>query len=114
MIKNLEIYTDLDDDKTYAYCTYNLFRNHRLHKESIRIDLIFTDIVSGSQDFKAGMPVYDVRFTQSIESKRDQLQRVEPTVFTYVSRGYDQHTIIDLIGDCPEHRDFLAQVGIHD
>ncbi len=114
MIEHFKIYTDLDDDKTYAYCTYNLIRNHGLHKECIRIDLLFTDVESGSQDFKAGMPVYEIRFIQSIESKRNDTQRVEPAVFNYVSRGYDQHTILDLIGDCPEHREFLAQVGIHD
>ncbi|KJU79195.1 hypothetical protein N619_13885 [Ectopseudomonas oleovorans] len=115
MIKNLKIFTDLNDDKTYAYCTYDLMRNRGLHKESFRIELLFTDIETGKNDFKAGKPVYDIRFLQSIESRRLKFERIpEPITFGYVSRGYDQHTILDFIGDSPEHRDFLAQVGIHD
>ncbi len=115
MIKNLKIYTDLNDDERYAYCTYDLMRNRGLHKESFKIELLFTDAETDKNDFKAGLPIYEIRMVQSIESKRRKTDTSSKTVdFGYSSRGYDQHTILDFIGDCPEHRDFLAQVGIHD
>lgn len=115
MIKKIKIYSDLNDEKTYAYCTYELHRDHGNHIESFRIDLLFTDNVTGKGDFKAGMPVYHVIMTQSVLSTQPSTRgRPEPIVFNFTSYAYDQHTILDLIGDCPEHRDFLAQVGIHE
>lgn len=114
MIKNFKIYTDVNDDKTYAYCTYDLIRNRGWHKESFRIELLYTDHESGPQDFKPGMPMYNLRFTQTIYKNSKTHIDSDPTVFDYESYGYDQHTILDFIGDSPEHRDFLEQVGIHD
>lgn len=115
MIKNFKIFAEPNDNKTYAYCTYDLLRNRGQHKESFRIELLFTDVETSKDDFKAGMPVYEIQLTQSIESRRFKTDRApEPIVFGFVSRGFDQHTILEFIGDSPEHRDFLAQVGIHD
>lgn len=115
MIKNFKIYTDLNDDKTYAYCTYELFRNRGQHKESFKIQLLFTDVETDKDDYKAGLPIYEIQLTQTIESKRFKIDKDPmPVVFGFVSRGYDQHTILDFIGDSAEHREFLDQVGIHD
>ncbi|WP_271007084.1 hypothetical protein [Pseudomonas aeruginosa] len=115
MIKNFKIYTDLNDGKTYAYCTYDLIRNRKLHTESFRIDLLFTDKDTPPDYFKPNIPVYDLLFTQTIESRQGKSDfSREPVVFSYKSYGYDQHTILEFIGDSPEHRDFLEQVGIHD
>lgn len=112
MIKHLKIYTDLNDDKTYAYCTYDLHRNYGKHIEQVRIDLLYTDKVTGNEDFKAGMPVYDVRMNRviidhtSLNSNR--------LVFNHFAHAYDQFSILGLIGDFPEHRDFLNQIGIQE
>jgi len=115
MIKNFKIYTDLNDDKTYAYCTYDLLRNRKLHKESFRIDILYTDKDTEPDYFKPNIPVYDLHLTQTITSKRHDTDiHPDQAVFSYVSYGYDQHTILEFIGDSPEHRDFLTQVGIHD
>lgn len=113
MIKNFKIYSDLYDDKTYAYCTYNLHRNRGNHIESFKIELLYTDRTTGKDDFKAGQPVYDLTLSQKIVADQGNRNQ-DPLVFVYKSHGYDQHTILDFIGDCPEHRDFLKHVGIHD
>ncbi|MFI8581046.1 hypothetical protein [Ectopseudomonas khazarica] len=66
-------------------------------------------------DYKPGLHIYEISMLQSIESRRLKIDPLpEPVTFGFVSRGYDQHTILEFIGDSPEHRDFLAQVGIHD
>lgn len=112
MIKSLRIYTDFNDDKIYAYCTYSLHRNRGKHIEYFKIELHYTDRVTGQDEYTPGQPVYNLTLSQKIVP--DQSNRYKEATFEYNSHGYDQHTILDFIGDCPEHRDFLKQVGIHD
>lgn len=115
MIKNLNIYTDLNDDKTYAYCTYDLIRCHKKHIENFRIDLFYTERETDRTFPKAGQPIYDVEFKQTILSDFIQLRhRSEPIVFHRESYGYDMLSILEVVGDTREHRDFLSQVGFND
>lgn len=112
MIKYLKIYTDLSDDKTYAYCTYELHRNYGKHIEQVRIDLLYTENVTDKEDFKAGMPVYDVRMNRVVIDHTSRSS--DPIVFNHFAYAYDQFSILGLIGDFPEHRYFLNQIGIQE
>lgn len=112
MITSIKIYSDPSDQDIYAYCTYTLLRNRGKHTEDFRLELRYTDRVSGEGDFKSGMPIYDLYFKQRILDYWNSPHK--ELVLEYTSHGYDQHTILEFFGDSPEHRDFLAQVGIHD
>lgn len=117
MIHKFEIFTDLDDNATYAYCTYELFRNRGRHREQFRIDLLFTDELSSDRDTKSGMPIYEVRMKQritSVDIPNGAFLHSPSAVFEFQYRGYDLNSILKVIGDTSEHREFLAQVGIHD
>lgn len=117
MIHKFEIFTDINDNKTYAYCTYELFRNRGRHREQFRIDLLFTDELSGDRDAKSGVPIYEVSMKQRITSVDEPLGSVlnsPAAVFEFQHKGYDLESILKVIGDTREHRDFLEQVGIHD
>lgn len=109
---DLKIYTDLPDDITYTYCTYSKSRGLGLFVEEVRIDLLYTDRTSGPDDFIPDAPIYDVVFSQKIFQTIDRShERVEIADINVRNIAYDYLSILNLIGDGLEHREFLTQVG---